>query len=193
MKVPTLETERLILRTFKPEDLADFADVMSDKEAMWDLYAIEGVPDDASGFANWFINDTIESWDTSGLGHWAICTKEPEFERTGRVIGFAGFIGGEHLSYDPNVAIEVAWTIHPDFGGRGLASEASHAAVKYGFDVLKAPKLVAITDHMNTSSRRLMERLGMSYSETISSYGVENQVVYTMTPEQWSQQNSDSG
>ena len=193
MKAPILETEHLTLRSFELEDLEEFADVMSDKEAMWDLYAIEGVPDKPEGFADWFINDAIKSWKTLKFGHWAICTRGPELGPNGRVVGFTGFVGGGHASFDPKEAIEVAWTIHPGFGGRGLATEASLAAIRYGFDVLKAPRLKAITDHKNTPSRRLMERLGMSYSETITAYGVDNQVVYSVTLKQWSQQSSDNG
>ena len=51
MKAPILETERLILRSFESDDVPAFAEVMSDREAMKDLYAIGGAPDEPLGFA----------------------------------------------------------------------------------------------------------------------------------------------
>ena len=185
MKAPTLATERLILRSFESDDVSTFAEVMIDKEAMSDLYAITGVPDDPVGFATWLINDAISSWNKSGFGNWAICTNSFDGGSDQRVIGFAGFLSEELLLENPEEALEIGWAIHPEFGGRGLATEASVAVLEHGFDVIKADKVLAITSLENASSRRLMERLGMKQSENSSPYGYDDCVLYTVTKEQW--------
>ena len=46
-------------------------------------------------------------------------------------------------------------------GGRGYAPEVAHAAVDYGFDVLRRDELVAFTARTNLQFRRVMEKLGM--------------------------------
>jgi RimJ/RimL family protein N-acetyltransferase len=186
MKAPTLATERLILRSFESDDVSAFAEVMSDKEAMRDLYAIGGAPDEPVGFAKWFINDAITSWSKSEFGNWAVCANSSDLGPDQKVIGFAGFLSEELLLENPDEALEVGWGIHPGFSGRGLATEASLAVLEYGFGVIKAGKIVALTGHENTPSRRLMERLGMKHSEDDSPYGYDDCVLYAVTKEQWS-------
>jgi RimJ/RimL family protein N-acetyltransferase len=185
MRAPTLETERLILRSFVPDDVAALAEVMLDKEAMSDLYAITGVPDEPVGFATWLINDATSSWNKSGFGNWAVCANCSDLAPEQRVIGFAGFLSEKLLLENPEESLEVGWCIHPNFGGRGLATEASVAVLEYGFDVIKADKVLAITSDDNSPSRRLMERLGMKQSENASPYGYDDCVLYTVTKEQW--------
>jgi len=185
MKAPTLATERLILRSFESDDVSAFAEVMFDKEAMRDLYAIGGAPDEPVGFAMWFINDAITSWRKSGFGNWAVCANSSDLGLDQRVIGFAGFLSAELLLENPDEALEVGWGIHPGFGGRGLATEASAAVLEYGFDVIKADKIVAISSLENWRSRRLMERLGMIRSENGSPYGYDDCVLYAVTKGQW--------
>ena len=185
MRAPTLATERLIMRSFESDDVSAIAEVMSDKEAMSDLYAITGVPDDPVGFATWLINDAISSWNKSGFGNWAVCTNSSDLGLDQGVIGFAGFLSEELLLESSEEALEVGWGIHPGFGGRGLATEASVAVLGYGFDVIEADKILAITSRENSPSRRLMERLAMKQSENASPYGYDDCVQYTVTKEQW--------
>lgn len=185
MRAPTLATERLTLRSFEADDVSALAEVMFDKEAMSDLYAMTGAPGEPVGFAAWLINDAISSWDRSGFGNWAVCTNSSDLAPDQRVIGFAGFLP-EALSLEsPEAALEVGWCIHPGFGGRGLATEASVAVLEYGFDVIEAGRILAITSEENAPSRRLMQRLGMKQSETASPYGYDDCVLCTVTKQQW--------
>ena len=185
MKAPTLATERLILRNFVSDDVSAFAEVMVDKEAMRDLYAITDAPDEPVGFATWLINDAITSWNNSGFGNWAVCANSSDLGPDQRVIGFAGFLSEELLLESPEEALEVGWGIHPVFGGRGLATEASVAVLEYGFGEIRADKILAITSIDNAPSIRLMERLGMKRSAHESPYGYDDCVLYTVTREQW--------
>lgn len=185
MKAPTLATERLILRSFELNDVPAFAEVMFDQEAMSDLYFLDGAPQEPIGFATWFIDDTIASWNKSGFGTWAICVNSDDLGLNQRAIGFTGFLPEELLFESSEESLEIGWGIHPEFGGRGLATEASVAALEYAFLVIKAPKILAVTSDTNASSRRLMERLGMNDSQNPSPFGYDDCVLYTVTKEQW--------
>ena len=53
--------------------------------------------------------------------------------------------------------------IAPGHWGRGLATEAAVAMIRYGFDVLGFARIQASTDAANTASVRVMERAGLRF------------------------------
>jgi RimJ/RimL family protein N-acetyltransferase len=55
---------------------------------------------------------------------------------------------------------EVGWLIDTPWQGRGLATEAGEACLRYGFDELEFERIVSICTAENASSRRVMEKLG---------------------------------
>ena len=158
---------------------------MLDKGLMEDLYAIEEAPDDPMGYAKWLINDALSSWSEFGFGNWAICPKSSDLGLTDRVIGFAGFAAEGLQLDDPEEALEVSWGIHPQFSGQGLATEACVAVFAFGFDVIKAGKIIALTSLENWPSRRLMERLGMIRSRIAKPYDYDECVLYTVSVAEW--------
>lgn len=183
MEAPVLETERLSLRSFAPDDIDAFSLVLADKEAMWDLWAIPGVPENLLDHANLFyVSPSIESWRNSGFGLWAVWTRAPKLSENIELIGFCGFVTAPLVSIQPPEGLEMGWGLRPDFQGHGLALEAAKAVVNYGFDDLKVPKLIAITDPRNAPSRKLMERLGFSFTETVTAYG-GTEVLYSLSRE----------
>lgn len=70
--------------------------------------------------------------------------------------------------------------------GRRLA-EAATAAVTYGFRGLGVARLIAITSPENAPSRKLMGRLGFSFTETTAAYG-EDSVLYSLSREAFEDQ-----
>ena len=78
---------------------------------------------------------------------------------------------GEHLGccglrpYKVDQRIyEIGVHIRPEHWGRGYASEASHAIIKYGFENLDATGLFAGHNPANEASRRVLEKLGFRYT-----------------------------
>ena len=65
-----------------------------------------------------------------------------------------------------NADIEIGWVFHPDFQGRGLASEAASAAIDVAFDLLGAHRVHAMLDARNDASAALCRRLGMRHEAT---------------------------
>lgn len=56
---------------------------------------------------------------------------------------------------------EVGWIFHPDYHGRGFATEAATALLDLGFGLVDLHRIFARCDVANSASWRLMERLGM--------------------------------
>ena len=59
------------------------------------------------------------------------------------------------------VQADLGWTIHPDAGGRGLATEAVREVLRICFEDLRLRRVTAECFAANESSWRLMERVGM--------------------------------
>jgi len=64
--------------------------------------------------------------------------------------------------------LEVGWAVRQHLWGRGYATEMGQAALEFAFNERGAEEVVAFTEVHNVSSRRVMERLGMTYVQQIS-------------------------
>ncbi len=74
-----------------------------------------------------------------------------------RVIGEAGVF----IKELPKSEGDIGWMLHPEFQGRGYATEAAQALVRYAFEERGLHRLTSGCEVRNTASWRLMERLGM--------------------------------
>ncbi|WP_172840529.1 GNAT family N-acetyltransferase [Virgibacillus phasianinus] len=88
------------------------------------------------------------------------------------------------ISLDPHhegVNLEISFQFLPEWWGAGFATEAVQSIIHYAFNDLKLSKVVAETQTANTSSRRLLEGIGMNFEKTIIRFG-EEQAVYCIEP-----------
>jgi len=92
-----------------------------------------------------------------GYGWWAV-------EIRGGA-AFAGLIALQEVPFEApfTPANEIGWRFAFEHWGRGYATEAARAALEFAFDELDWPQVVAFTAASNLRSRRVMERLGMTY------------------------------
>ena len=173
---PTLETERLTLRPLDDGDVDAVAEIFTFKEAMWDVLAIPGMPDDPHEVAKQRIADSKAGWRDHGAGFLAIALRDQ-----GRVVGYCGFVNPSTGEADTAAdgVLEVAWAVHPSYQRRGLASEAMALVIDYAFVDRDCARLVGITDPKNQASRAAMERLGFVFDADIHAYGVA-QVRYVL-------------
>ncbi len=90
-----------------------------------------------------------------GFGFWAV-------EVPG-VAPFVGFVGLSNVNFDApfTPCVETGWRLAAEFQGRGYATEAARASLRYAFDVLNLDSVVAFTPVANQPSRHVMEKLGM--------------------------------
>jgi RimJ/RimL family protein N-acetyltransferase len=149
---PELRTDRLLLRCWTATDRAAFADINRDAGVMEFLgHPLTRAQSDA-------LADRIEAgFARRGFGLWAV-----------EVVGVSPFIGFVGLSVPSFAApfmpaVEVGWRLDPAYWGRGYATEAAHAAVAYGFDVLGLDEIVSFTVRDNARSKGVMERIGMTH------------------------------
>jgi RimJ/RimL family protein N-acetyltransferase len=147
---PTLRTERLILRPWRPEDLEPFAALNADPR----VAATLGGPQDRA-FSDALAARIAEEFATTGYGRWAV-------ELPG-VAPFIGFIGLAAPSFEAHFtpAVEIGWRLAFDHWGKGYATEGARAALDYGFNAARLEEIVSFTAKINTKSRAVMERLGM--------------------------------
>lgn len=94
-------------------------------------------------------------WERLGHSRWAVIDRE-----TQQLVG-AGNI--QHLYEDEANPLEVGWRLRPEHWGKGFATEAGHAMLRFAFDHLKVPEIYAVADPENHASHRVMQRLGMRY------------------------------
>lgn len=148
---PSLETDRLVLRRWRDEDLAPFAALNADPVVMATLpAALTRAESDAP------VARTEASFDERGHGLWAV-----EERATGAHVGFVGLAAATFpAAFTP--AVEVGWRLAAAHWGQGYATEAARAAVADGFDRLGLAEIVSFTAEGNERSRRVMERLGMT-------------------------------
>ena len=144
----TVETDRLVLRMWKPEDAEPLGEIYGQP----DYLATMPPADAAQQVAAW-----SRRWTDDGFAQWAACERE-----TGRLIGRIGLLRHHDwpLVRDP---VEVGWVLDRAYWGRGLATEGGRAAVNEWRTYLPDATLYSFTVPENTRSRAVMERLGMSY------------------------------
>jgi RimJ/RimL family protein N-acetyltransferase len=142
-----LETERLRLRRFREDDLDTLARWHADPRFMRYL----GRPSLTREESAASLRRYDRHWREHGFGLLAVDDRESE-----ALIGRSGVQYHRQWADDP----EVGWGLDPDWWGRGLATEAGAACVRWAFDVLGYPRLVSICTPENLPSRRVMEKLG---------------------------------
>jgi RimJ/RimL family protein N-acetyltransferase len=152
--LPTLVTDRLILRPFTESDLDAYFELMTTPEVRSSLRLPETfAPVTAwTGMAMW-----LGQWELRGSGYWAL------EERTGgRMVGRVGL----HRPPWPDwPGLEVRWTLHPECWGLGYATEAGARAIDFAFEVLGADEVVSVILPENQRSQKVARRLGFELAD----------------------------
>ncbi len=169
-----LTTPRLLLRTFRRDDLPRYAALNADPEVVRYL----GGPltrEDSDEIAAW----AQELYAREGLGLLAV-----ERRQDGAFLGMCGL---HHLHSYPN-DVEVAWRLAREHWGHGYATEAATGWLDHAFGVLGLPRVISISEPPNLRSLAVMRRLGMVFDHQaeVEEDGVVFQaVVYAITDAQW--------
>ena len=171
-----LETERLRLREWLPEDREPLAAMNADRRVMeFFPHPLSRAESDA------FFDRIVAEWAESGQGLYAV-----ERRGDGRLIGLTGLHRAAfEASFTP--CIEIGWRFVAEVWGQGYATEAARACRSYGFDVLAAPALYSIIKHDNLPSQNVARRVGMTPWKTVH-YGETLQdtehILFRITREQ---------
>jgi RimJ/RimL family protein N-acetyltransferase len=146
-----IETERLILRSWRDEDASPFHKMGSDPKVMEFLGPLRTLAQARESVAG---QQALQS--DHGYCFWAT-----ERRSDGNMIGFCGLEPGPTAT-PLEGKTEIGWRLAAAEWGKGYASEAARAALDWGFANLPDPDIWAITVAANTRSWGLMERLGMT-------------------------------
>lgn len=144
----TLESARLSVRRFTPDDLDLMAGLLGDPDV---ARFLGGVKDRAAAEST-LRTRGLDYYDQHpGLGMWATVERA-----TGRAVGFHVL---NHIYGEPD--IQVGYALSKDAWGRGYATEMAVRLMRYGFEDLGLPQIVAITDLDNIASQRVLEKAGL--------------------------------
>lgn len=144
-----LETNRLILKPIALSHLEDLFALRSDPDVM--QYIGNGSIQTREEVEN-FIKCGTGYYEKYGLDFFSVFKKE-----TGEFVGQAGLF---HVGFNTKQSdIELAYRLHKKYWNRGYATELAKALIKYGFNKLSLPKIIAAVRPENERSRRVMEKV----------------------------------
>ena len=152
MDTTYIETERLILRSWRVTDRAVFAEINSNNKVM--KYFPKPLSIEES---NGFVDRINSEFEETGFGLYAV-----EIKETGEFIGYVGF---HRFTFDVpfSPGWEIGWRISDKFWNKGYATEAAMACIKYARKKKLCNRLYFFTAVPNIASENVMKRIGMSF------------------------------
>jgi RimJ/RimL family protein N-acetyltransferase len=175
-----IETERLRLRAFAPDDLEAVHSMFGREDVsrylMWEPMSLEA--------ATKLLERRVGQGSMQAEGEAIALLIED--------LATARFLGEVILMWKNEVSRqgEIGWSLHPDAQGKGYATEAARAMLRLGFEELGLHRIAAECDPRNDGSIRVMERLGMRRE----AHHLENMwlkgewvgsIVYAMLEQEW--------
>ena len=149
VRLPRLETPRLVIRRMTMADAEDIYEYGRDPEVsrhvLWDAYR-------RVGEARMYLKYVQRQYRLNEPASWGI-----ELKATGRLIGTIGFMwwNQEYRS------AEVGYSLSRAYWNQGLMTEALRAVIKFGFEEMNLNRIEAQHETTNPASGRVMEKVGM--------------------------------
>jgi RimJ/RimL family protein N-acetyltransferase len=178
-----LKTPRLALRQFTEDDADNLFDLNSDPEVM--RYLTGGKPTPRSEIRDQVIPFHLAVYDRlDRLGTWAA-----ESSTTGEFLGWFHFRPGP----DADITnIDLGYRLRRSAWNKGYATEGSRALISLGFTDLGVERVFAHTMTVNTASRRVLEKCGLTLVRTTPYRGTKDiggaergEVEYALTKPEW--------
>lgn len=146
--LPTIETERLVLRWLRDEDVPRLFEIFSNPQVMryWSSPPLQ----DVSG-AEALLREIRQLFESRTLFQWGVALKEDD-----RVIGTCTL---SSLS-ESNRRAEIGYALGRAWWGKGYMKEALPALLRFAFSTLDLHRIEADVDPRNTASLRSVESLG---------------------------------
>ncbi|MEJ8804233.1 GNAT family N-acetyltransferase [Pontibacter sp. H249] len=160
-----LETERLKLREFTIHDTGFIIELLN-SPGWLQFIGDKGIKTEEQAKA-YLENGPLKSYRHNGFGLFLVETKE-----NSQAIGMCGIIRRDNLE-NP----DIGFALLPAYNGKGYAYEIASATLAYAHNQLALRKISAITLPNNIRSIQLLEKLGLSYLETIILPGSEEELL----------------
>ena len=186
-----LETERLLLRRFTESDVANLHDLDGDPEVM--RFINGGKPVSRDVIREETLPRFLRAYERfEGFGVWATIERS-----TGEFVGWFEFYPSKDAGPEE---VELGYRLRRSAWGKGYATEGSRALIRKGFTELGVQRVVAETMAVNTASRRVMEKSGLTYVRTFHQEWPERiegdeygDVEYALTKADWGPQGTERG
>lgn len=143
------ETERLILRSWKPDDLPLFVEMNKDHRVMKFFPALL-IEEEAKAF----YNRIQDEFSRNGWGLYAV-----ELKSTGH---FIGYVGLHEIGFDAEFTpgVEIGWRLAADYHNKGYATEAAIEVLRLA-KIKGIERLFSFTAEINKPSERVMQKIDM--------------------------------
>lgn len=158
--IPSLETERLVLRAPHADDLPRMTAFFATERSH-----MVGGPKDAMGCWESLVK-RLGHWALHGFGLWHLTEKA-----SGTFLGWSGMINAPGWD-EP----ELGWTVMQEAEGKGYAYEAAHAARDFAAREQGLNGVISYIAHANDRSRKLADRLGATFEREGALLGKSCQV-----------------
>jgi RimJ/RimL family protein N-acetyltransferase len=145
---PVVQTPRLTLRGWRPEDFTPYAAMLADPETARFITRTGKPYGEREAWAETAF--LTGHWQLLGYGMFVV-----EERATGAFIGRVGPLQPKGWP-----GFEVAWALAPTARGKGYAVEAARAATDWAFEHFGPPRIISVIHPGNTASQRVAERLG---------------------------------
>lgn len=139
-------TDRLVLREWVDADAGAFAEMNADPVVMATIGPVMSRVE-----SDRMLDRVRRHVDDHGFGLWCV-----EFE--GEPIGFCGLSVPWFRD-----GVEIGWRLRSRYWGHGFATEAARSVLAHAFDALELNEVISFTAEVNVRSRKVMERIGLTY------------------------------
>jgi RimJ/RimL family protein N-acetyltransferase len=161
MELPGIETERLFLRVYSPEDLDARHAIRNDPD-IFQYFPPYYTPPTREKVAK-AIALSIRRWQERGFGEFAVIERA-----SGELIGYCGL-----MNLDNTEEIEIYYGFPKKFWGKGYATEAARAVLNFAFNEANLAQVVGVTNPKNTASQKVLQKIGLKYQGQIQCYQMD--------------------
>ena len=174
-----IETDRLILRRFTYKDDNDMLKNWANDPKVQFMYAepVYATKQEVNGL----LEKYIEAYNNKDCYRWAIILKQ-----TDECIGQIAFF----LVDNNNHFGEIEYCVGCDFQKRGLATEATKAVIRFGFEKINFHKIQISHKENNPASKKVIEKCKFTYEGTLRDFFYEkdnyiDRLYYSLLKEEW--------
>ena len=160
MKIPELDSSRLIFREYSSHDLESFVSILSNPNILRYLPSTEPWP-----------SETVEKWLLSSQAHWlnedfGWWVLEHKIDK--KAIGWCGL-----RKLESTGEVEVLYLIAEEYWGQGLATEGARISIEYGFNSVNLDEIIGLVLNGNIASSRVLEKSGLCYQDRTEYFNIE--------------------
>ena len=150
-----ISTDRLLINRITLDDAGFILKLINDKDWIKNIgdKGIRTIEETEEYIRTRF----LKAYDEVGFGFYSLILKSDQ-----QIIGIAGLVDREGIDH-----IDIGYGMLPEFRGKGYAFEATKAIYDYAYEELKLKKIVAIVNPDNTSSIKLLSKLGLEFERMI--------------------------